>query len=137
MSMSLWNNWDLMDRDFFGRSGRSSNRDLWMPTMDVKEGEKSITVHAELPGIKKEDISIRLDDNVLTISGERRQEKKEDNEKYHRVERSYGKFSRSVQVPRNVTEEQIKASFTNGVLELSFPKSEPQQQQKRQIQISG
>lgn len=95
---------------------------LWRPLCDVKETEKEIVVHAELPGVKKEDIHIELHNGFLTISGERKEEKKEEAEKYHRVERSYGKFARSVAVPEGVTEEQVKAKIDNGVLEVTLPK---------------
>jgi len=97
---------------------------LWRPLIDVKEGDKEITVHAEVPGLNKEDIHVEVKNNVLTVSGERKWEKKEENEKVHRVERSYGKFSRSLALPEGVDEKSIKAAFNNGVLELSIPKPE-------------
>jgi len=108
----------------------------WMPVLDVKESDKQYTVHAELPGIKKEDINIDFDKGILTISGEKKDEKKEENEKWHRVERSYGKFSRSLVVPEGVTPEQIKAKFDNGVLEVTFPKPEIEQKKEELKKIT-
>ena len=140
MSLSLWNRvdpffgYDDMDRFFntsLARTGGTGENALWKPSVDVKETDKEYLIHAELPGVKKEDINIDLEKNLLTISGERKQEKKEDNEKYHRVERSYGKFSRSMSVPEGVTPDQIKAKFDNGVLEVSFPKLEGKKETKK------
>ena len=85
--------------------------------------------------MKKEDINIEIKDNVLTVSGERKYEKKEENEKYHRIERSYGKFSRSISLPQGVTEDQVKASFSDGVLEVSFPKPEVKKPEAKKIAI--
>eukprot|EP01112_Ceratiomyxa_fruticulosa_P012823 TRINITY_DN3577_c0_g1_i1.p1 TRINITY_DN3577_c0_g1~~TRINITY_DN3577_c0_g1_i1.p1 ORF type:complete len:179 (+),score=45.90 TRINITY_DN3577_c0_g1_i1:173-709(+) len=95
---------------------------LWRPTVDLRENEKSFVIHAELPGLHKEDINIDVHDGVLSLSGERRWEQKEDKEKYHRVERSYGKFQRSFTLPKNVDPSNITANFENGVLELTIAK---------------
>jgi HSP20 family protein len=102
---------------------------IWNPVCDIKETDKDYIVHAELPGVPKENINIELENGILTISGEKKEEKKEENEKYHRIERSYGKFSRSMTVPEGVTHDQIKAKFENGVLEITFPK--PPEPKKR------
>lgn len=95
-------------------------------------------IHAELPGVKKEDIHLELQGGVLTISGEKKQEKKEENEKWHRVERFYGSFQRKMTVPEGVTEENIKAKFNNGVLEVEFPKAVKSLPEKKKfIPITG
>lgn len=108
----------------------------WRPVCDVKENDKDIVVHAELPGVKKEDIQVELHNGFLTISGERNEEKKEQGERYHRVERSYGKFARSVAVPEGVSEEQIKARYENGVLEVTMPKPQPTKPEPKRITVS-
>lgn len=112
----------------------SFNNNLWRPLCDVKETDKELLVHAELPGVKKEDIHIELQNGILTISGERKEEKKEEKEKYHRVERNYGRFARSVAVPEGVTEDQVKAKIENGVLEVAIPKP-PAKPAPKQIPI--
>jgi HSP20 family protein len=107
---------------------------FWRPLVDVKETDNQIFIHAEVPGVKKENLKIELKDNVLTISGERKQEKKEQNEKYQRIERSYGNFLRSFAVPPGLKEDQIKANFADGVLEIKFPKAKEEQPKKIAIQ---
>ena len=138
MSLSLWNDpynelrnlQRDMDRMFgsvllpTSESGIEGQLRRWMPSFDVKESDKEILVRADLPGVKKDDIKIELNNGFLTISGERKEEKKEENEKYYRHERVYGSFSRSFGVPTNVTEDQIKARCENGVLEVAFPKQD-------------
>ena len=116
-----------------GQSSTANNEaiTLWAPTCDVSETEKDVVVRAELPGVQKENINIELKDNVLTLSGERKQEKKEENERWHRTERSFGKFVRSMRVPENVTQEQIRAKFDNGMLEVTFPK--PPQEKPKEV----
>mmetsp|Transcript_3890 Transcript_3890/g.5449 ORF Transcript_3890/g.5449 Transcript_3890/m.5449 type:complete len:152 (-) Transcript_3890:54-509(-) len=139
MSLSFWNSDPFTEMERMQRQidrlfslvpeNRSTKgekqKDFWSPSCDLKENDKEITLHAELPGVKKEDISIELKDGVLSITGEKKFEKKEENEKFHRVERSYGKFSRSLAVPDGLQADQIKATFTDGVLELVLPKPEP------------
>ena len=95
----------------------------WTPLCDIKETDKCFCVKAELPGMKKEDLNIEMNDNMLTISGERASEKKEDTEQWHCIERCYGKFSRSIKLPKNVDEKNIQAKFENGMLELTVPKT--------------
>lgn len=92
-------------------------------------------IHAELPGLKKEDISIEFKDNMLTISGEKKDEKTEKTDKYHRVERSWGKFSRSVMVPEGIKDTDITAKFENGVLEVRFPKPIQNEPERKLITI--
>jgi len=96
----------------------------WVPSVDVSETDGEYQIKAEIPDVKKEDVRVTLEDGVLTIQGERKQEKEEKGKKYHRVERSYGSFVRSFTLPDLVDEEKVKAEFKDGVLNLHLPKSE-------------
>ncbi len=93
------------------------------PTVDIFEEDKEMVVKAEIPGMKKSDISVDIGKNSITISGEKKQEKKVDRKDYHRFECSYGSFCRSFRLPDNVNTDKAKASFKNGVLEIRMPKS--------------
>jgi HSP20 family protein len=90
-----------------------------------------LIVHCDLPGVKKEDIQVDLNDGILTISGSKSEDFKEEKENFYRRERSYGSFKRSMSVPRNITEEQINAKFNNGVLEVCLPKPASQKSKNR------
>lgn len=96
----------------------------WAPSVDISETEGEYQIKAELPGLKKEDVKVTLEDGILTIQGERAREKEEKGKKYHRVERSYGSFVRSFTLPDLVDENSVKAEFKDGVLNLHLPKSE-------------
>jgi len=96
----------------------------WSPRVDIAETDKEFTIKAEIPEIKKEDVKVTVDNGVLTIRGERKQEKEEKNKKFHRIERYYGSFSRSFSLPGNVDETKIEASFKDGMLNLQIPKVE-------------
>lgn len=104
----------------------------WMPSVDITESEKAFMIRAELPEVEKENIDINIDKNILTISGERQLEKRD--EKEHRVERSYGSFSRSFSLPDNINDSEIKAESKNGMLYLTIPKA-PARQDKKRIEI--
>lgn len=106
----------------------------FIPAVDVRESDDEFLFTAELPGIKRDDVSITLDDNVLTISGERKFESEENREQFHRVERSYGTFTRSFTLPHEVAEDKVKASFQDGLLSVTVPKTE--KAKPRQIDIS-
>ena len=93
------------------------------PSLDISEDEKSVLVSAELPGVRQEDLDIRLHHGLLTIKGEKRFEEEQKEENYHRIERSYGSFSRSVRLPSAVREDDVEATFKDGVLKLTLPKS--------------
>jgi HSP20 family protein len=96
----------------------------WIPAVDVSETDGEFQIKAEIPDVKKEDVKVTLEDGVLTIQGQRKQEKEEKGTKYHRVERTYGSFVRSFTLPDLVDEEKVKAEFKDGVLNLKLPKSE-------------
>jgi len=105
------------------------------PSVDVKENDNAITVHAELPGMKKDDINITVENGQLSISGERSQQKEEENEKFRRVERSYGSFRRSFTLPENVKEENIKASYNDGILTVELPKTAERKPETKKITV--
>ncbi len=105
------------------------------PDIDMSETDKDYRVTAELPGLSKDDVQISLDEGVLTISGEKREEKKEEKENYWRMERSYGSFVRRVPLPSGVNEDAIEASFKDGVLTITLPKTEEAKGKK--IEIKG
>jgi len=107
----------------------------WRPTMDIKSTDKELLLNVELPGVKKEDINIELANNILTISGKKEEEKKEENERYHRLERFYGNFTRSVVVPEGVSENDIQAKYDNGVLKVCVPKPAGQKAELKKINI--
>ncbi|MEP6959488.1 MAG: Hsp20/alpha crystallin family protein [Nitrospirota bacterium] len=96
----------------------------WVPAVDVSETDGEFQIKAEIPYVKKEDVKVTLEDGVLTIQGQRKQEKEEKGTKYHRVERTYGSFVRSFTLPDLVDEQKVKAEFKDGVLNLQLPKSE-------------
>ena len=105
----------------------------WLPSLDVSETKNDLVVKAELPGIDPKDIDISLSDCVLTIKGEKKQGKEEKEENYHLIERSYGSFTRSVRLPGDVQSDKITASYKNGVLRVTLPKSE--EAKKKEIKI--
>lgn len=94
----------------------------WSPRVDIVEDDREFLVKAELPELKREDVKVTVEDGVLTISGERRQEKEEKNKKYHRVEREYGSFVRSFTLPVNTSGDKVSADFKDGLLKVHLPK---------------
>lgn len=95
----------------------------WSPLVDISETDNEFVVKAEIPEVRKEDVKVSVDNGVVTIRGERKQEKEEKGKKFHRVERFYGNFVRSFTLPDNVDESKIKASFKDGMLNLQIPKT--------------
>jgi HSP20 family protein len=106
-----------------------------MPSMDISETDKAIEITAELPGLEKKDVELNMAENVLTIRGEKKNEREEKNKDYHLVERSYGAFSRSVELPAGVEVEDISAEIANGVLKVTVQKPAPKQ--TKQIEIKS
>ena len=100
---------------------------LWYPAIDIEETTEAFKLSAELPGMKKEDIRISFSDGRLSIEGERKFEKEEKNRTFHRIERSYGKFKRIISMPRDVEADKAKASYEQGILTITLPKSEKAQ----------
>jgi HSP20 family protein len=95
----------------------------WMPSVDISETDTAYMIKGEIPGVKKEDVKVTVQDGMLTIQGERRQEKEERGKKFHRVECSYGSFVRSFRVPDDADESAVKAEFKDGILNVTLPKS--------------
>ena len=95
----------------------------WMPTVDISETDAGYLIKAEIPEVKKEDVKVNIQDGMLTISGERHQEKEEKNQKFHRIERAYGSFSRSFRMPDDADESTVNAEFKDGMLNVTLPKS--------------
>ncbi len=113
--------------DTFSSASRREDEGLsatWTPPVDVLEKRDRIVLTAELPGFSEDQVQLRFEDGVLTLEGERRFEKEVDEARYHCVERSYGRFSRSFRLPANVDEEGISATFVNGLLVVELPKRE-------------
>ena len=107
----------------------------WVPAMDLVETDDNFVLRADLPGMTQEDVNIELEDNVLTVSGERKAQHETKQEGYHRVERAFGSFSRSLTLPKGVDADAVTAKFDNGVLEISVPK--PEERKPRRIAIAG
>jgi HSP20 family protein len=107
----------------------------WSPTVDISETEAEYAIKAELPEVKKEDVKVTVEDGVLTLQGERKQEKEEKGKKYHRVERSYGRVVRSFTLPDSVDESKVKAEYADGVLHLHLPKSEKAKPKQIDVKI--
>jgi HSP20 family protein len=106
----------------------------WSPAMDLVETDDHYVLRADLPGVNEGDVKIELDDNVLTISGERKSAHQETKQGYYRVERAYGSFSRTLTLPEGVDADSISANFDRGVLEVQVPK--PEQRKPRKVEIS-
>jgi len=111
----------LLDDNRFVSDGDSGQ---WVPSVDVRETDEALIVQAELPGIEKKDVRLEVRDGILTLSGERRYEKHVKEENIHRIERAYGKFSRSFSLPTNVDSEHVNATMKDGVLEVRLAKRE-------------
>ena len=124
---NLHNQMDQVFSDLF--TAHEGERDVdetsWMPTVDISETENGFEIRAELPGVAKDDLHVSVKDNLLTLSGEKRQDNADDNtQNYRRVERRYGSFQRRFTLPAEVATDDIKAEYTDGVLTLSIPKPE-------------
>jgi HSP20 family protein len=113
----------------FSGMGLSTSRDesvsftAWAPAVDIEESDKEYLVKADLPEVKKEDVKVTVEEGVLTIEGERRQEKEEKNKRFHKIERAYGKFVRRFELPAEVDGAKVQADFKEGVLNVHLPKS--------------
>lgn len=118
-----------------GLRARAAAMPTWMPEIDVFRRDNELVVRADLPGLKREDVNVEVEDHVLSISGERRQEEEEREEGYYRAERSYGSFCRTISLPEGVDENQIKASFHDGVLEVTVPLPAEAERRGRRIEI--
>jgi HSP20 family protein len=121
----------VFDAPSSGAPGSALRR--WMPAMDLVESGDHFVLRADLPGMSEEDVSIEFEDGTLTLSGERKAEHEENEEGFHRVERSFGAFSRSLTLPQGTDADAVTAKFDRGVLEVRIPK--PEQRKPRKIEI--
>ena len=114
----------LFEENYSKSANEETALNAWTPTVDIYEDQDAFLLKLELPEVNKEDIKVNLNENVLSISGERRFENEDKRDGYHRVERSYGQFYRSFTLPPNINAEMINAEYKDGVLRLSLPKKE-------------
>src|SRR5678815_1595274 len=130
---------DRFNRALGTAAGRERDEEMnmgaWIPPVDIAEDQDHIALTAELPGFREDQVKIQMEGGVLTIRGERKFEDEKNGRSFHRVERSYGQFVRSFTLPNNVDRDNVKATFTNGLLEIAIPKRE--EAKPRQIQISA
>ena len=144
-----WNPWkDLEEMEkrlsaLWGRPALKSEGDKeamtvaeWSPLVDISEDEKEYLVKAELPEIKKEDVKLTVQDDVLCISGERKYEKEEKGKKYHRMERAYGSFMRSFTLPEDADGSKVAAEYKDGILKVHLPKSEKAKPKSIEVKVA-
>ena len=130
-----------VNRLFTGNLPRSFDdegiaRGAWSPSVDIYENKDHIVLEAELPGMSREDFDLSVENNVITLRGERHFEKKEDTDNYHRVERAYGSFVRSFSLPEDADENKVSADFKDGVLQVHLPKSEKARPKNIEVKIA-
>jgi HSP20 family protein len=124
----------VFDAFFGGRTANGVTR-RWVPAMDLAETDDHLVLKADLPGLDADDVEIEVQDGVLTVSGERKTEHESSSNGYHRVERSYGRFSRSLSLPQGIDAGQVQAEFDKGVLEVRIPK--PAERKPHRVQIGA
>ena len=124
---------DFFTRDFFLEPFRGLGH--WSPALDVSETDNSVVVKAELPGMESKDVEVSLSGDVLTIKGEKKEDKEEKTKSFHRVERHYGSFERTLRLPAAVEGEKVQASFKNGVLTVELPKTEEAKKKAIHIKV--
>jgi HSP20 family protein len=130
---SLQSEFNRLFDSFLGNGGADARARRWVPPMDLVETEDHLVLKADLPGVSKEDVDIEVKDNVLTVSGERKAEHEEEADGYYRIERAFGRFSRSLTLPQGIDNDAISADFTDGVLEVRIPKPEERKPQRVRI----
>jgi HSP20 family protein len=135
---------DRMMEDFFGRRmrpwwperwARREAMELEAPAVDLFEDKNDIVIKAELPGMEKENVEVKLTDHMLTIKGEKKKEEEVKEENYYRSERSYGSFVRTLELPADVHADKVKASFKNGILEVRLPKTEEAKTKEVKVKV--
>jgi HSP20 family protein len=126
---------DRMFDRFRGGTLDDSGTTAFMPVVDIIKGANQYDIRVELPGVKKEDVKITIQNDVLTIRGEKKQETQKKGENVHRVERSYGAFQRSFTLPTSVKSEAIEASYDNGILNISLPKAEEAKPKEIEVKL--
>ena len=134
--MPTLHEWDRLMSDFFNDNYEDTSLATWAPAVDIVEDKDEFLVTADLPGLTKKDISINIKDNMLTISGERKSEIKDEKKNYCRTERNYGAFKRSFQLTDKVVSDKISATFKDGVLTVNIPKAEESKPKSIDIKVS-
>jgi HSP20 family protein len=137
---SLQNEMNRLFNTFFdtpttGNGGNGTTLRRWIPPMDLVETDEHFVLKADLPGLDEGDVNIEVEDNVLTVSGERKADHEERGEGFHRIERSYGSFRRSLTLPEGIDPEAVTATFDKGVLEIRIPKPEARRTRRVSIQV--
>ncbi len=129
---------DTVFDEFFSLKPSTLFDSDWLPSIDVDENEKEFNVTAELPGMEEKDITVTLENSILTIAGEKKEEREEKDEKRNRYhsERHYGSFSRSISLPEEIKQDKIKAKFKNGVLSIMIPKDESAEKKRISIKVN-
>ena len=121
------------------RSGAEGSQALtgadWLPSVNISETDKAYMIRTDLPDVQKDDVQVHCENGMLTIQGERKQQKTEENERFHRVESSYGRFLRRFSLPEDADENGIEATFKDGSLNVRVPRAEPKQAKARQIKV--
>jgi HSP20 family protein len=130
--VSLRDDMDRFFETFFGQHPED-REGFWTPILDIEESNGNIVVKAEIPGMEKDEIKVSVRNNMLSISGERKQEIETKDKTFHRIERSYGKFSRTITLPSEVDADKIKAAYKDGVLNIILPK--PESMKPKQIEV--
>jgi HSP20 family protein len=123
-----------LDRDLW-QGGSALSQAAWSPQVEVLRRGDQLVVRADLPGLEKDDVNVEIDDGVLTISGERSEQREENRDDFYRSERSYGQFYRAIPLPDGVDTEAVEASFKDGVLEVTLPAPKDQDRQAKRVQI--
>ncbi len=131
---SFQDDMDRMLESFFGRE--TSFGTGWSPDIDIAETNDSIIVKVEIPGIAPKDIDISITGDILTVKGEKKEEKKEEGKCHHRIERSYGSFSRTIRLPESVNTDKVKAEDHHGLLEITIPKTEKAREKKISVKVA-
>jgi len=125
----------MFDGFFRGTQDEDSAYSLWTPVVDIAEHDDDYIVKVELPGVNKDEVKITLESNILTIRGEKKQEKETKKENLHRVERSYGSFQRSFTLPTTVKSDKIDASYKDGILTIALPKAEEAKPKQIEVKV--
>jgi HSP20 family protein len=125
----------LLDMAWNRESGEELREGLWQPMVDIYEDETSVIIKAEVPGIDQNDIEVRIEDNTLTLRGERKHDQTVQKENYHRVERYYGSFQRSFSLPHTIDQGNVRATCDKGVLTVTLPKREETKPKQIKVEV--
>ncbi len=126
---------DLMS-EFFGTNPFAASARPWAPALEIRETPEAFVLQAEVPGMRPEDVKITLDESRLTLRGEKRRDGEKADTQYHRTERAYGEFERSITLPHKVSADKIEATYRDGVLEVTIPKAEEAKAREIPIKVS-